>query len=57
MTTNAAPEDRLLGQTLAGKYRLTDVHAGGAFGTVFKAQQFFCRQFVRKNGAHGLSCF
>jgi serine/threonine protein kinase len=47
MTTDAAPEDRLLGQTLAGKYRLTDVHAAGAFGTVFKAQQFFCRQFVR----------
>jgi serine/threonine protein kinase len=46
-TTNDAPEDRLLGQTVADKYRLTDVHAAGAFGTVFRAQQFFCGQFVR----------
>jgi serine/threonine protein kinase len=40
-------EQRLLGQTLAGKYRLVEVQAAGAFGTVFRAQQFFCREFVR----------
>ena len=32
---------------LAGKYELTEVHAGGAFGTVFKAHQYFCKQFMR----------
>jgi serine/threonine protein kinase len=40
-------EQQLLGQTLAGKYRLLDVQASGAFGTVFRAHQFFCRQFMR----------
>jgi serine/threonine protein kinase len=40
-------EQRLLGQTLAGKYKLVEVQAAGAFGTVFQAQQFFCREFVR----------
>jgi serine/threonine-protein kinase len=40
-------EQRLLGQTLAGKYRLVEVQAAGAFGTVFKAEQYFCRQYVR----------
>jgi serine/threonine protein kinase len=40
-------EERLLGQTLAGRYRLDAVQAGGAFGTVFRARQFFCGQFVR----------
>ncbi len=40
-------EQRLLGLTLAGKYRLVEVQAGGVFGTVFRAQQFFCKQFVR----------
>jgi serine/threonine-protein kinase len=40
-------EERLLGQTLAGKYKLIAVQASGAFGTVFQAQQFFCRQFMR----------
>ncbi len=39
--------DRLLGQTLAGKYRLKDVQGSGAFGTVFGADQYFCRQFMR----------
>jgi serine/threonine-protein kinase len=40
-------EQRLLGQTLAGKYKLLDVQASGAFGTVFRAEQYFCRQLVR----------
>jgi serine/threonine-protein kinase len=40
-------EQRLLGQTLAGKYNLLDVQASGAFGTVFRAEQYFCRQLVR----------
>jgi serine/threonine protein kinase len=39
--------NRLLGQTLAGKYRLKDVQGSGAFGTVFGADQYFCRQFMR----------
>src|SRR5262245_13048613 len=40
-------EQRLLGQLLAGKYKLVEVQASGAFGTVFHAQQFFCSQFMR----------
>ncbi len=40
-------EQRLLGQTLAGKYKLLAVQAGGAFGTVFRGQQFFCRELMR----------
>jgi eukaryotic-like serine/threonine-protein kinase len=40
-------EQRLLGQTLAGKYKLVEVRAGGAFGAVFRAEQYFCGQFVR----------
>jgi eukaryotic-like serine/threonine-protein kinase len=40
-------EQRLLGQTLAGKYKLVEVQAGGAFGAVFRAEQYFFRQFVR----------
>jgi serine/threonine protein kinase len=40
-------EQRILGQMLAGKYRLLEVQASGAFGTVFRAQQFFCREFMR----------
>jgi serine/threonine-protein kinase len=40
-------EQRLLGQLLAGKYKLVEVQASGAFGTVFKAQQYFCRQLMR----------
>jgi serine/threonine-protein kinase len=40
-------EERLLGRTIAGKYRLVEVQASGAFGTVFKAEQYFCKQFVR----------
>ena len=40
-------EHRLIGQTLAGKYKLMEVRAGGAFGAVFRAEQSFCGQFVR----------
>jgi serine/threonine-protein kinase len=40
-------EERLIGQTLAGRYRVDAVQASGAFGTVFRARQFFCGQFVR----------
>ena len=40
-------EQSLLGQTLAGKYKLVEVQAGGAFGAVFRAEQYFCQQFVR----------
>jgi eukaryotic-like serine/threonine-protein kinase len=40
-------EQRLLGQTLAGKYKLVEVQAGGVFGTVFRAEHYFFRQFVR----------
>jgi serine/threonine-protein kinase len=44
---SAPLEDRLLDQVIADKYRLVEAHAGGAFGTVFKAHQFFCGHFVR----------
>ena len=37
----------LIGKTLAGRYEILEVHAGGAFGTVFKANQYFCKQFMR----------
>ena len=40
-------ESQLLGQTIAGRYRLNSVQASGAFGTVFHAHQFFCKQFMR----------
>jgi serine/threonine-protein kinase len=40
-------EQLVLGQMLAGRYRLLEVQASGAFGTVFRAQQFFCREFMR----------
>jgi serine/threonine-protein kinase len=40
-------EQRLCGQWLAGKYRLCEVQACGAFGTVFRAEQYFCRAFMR----------
>jgi eukaryotic-like serine/threonine-protein kinase len=35
-------EHRLVGQTLAGKYRLEEVISAGAFGTVFRGEQYFC---------------
>lgn len=47
MARTPSLEERLLGQTLAGKYRLDAVRAAGAFGTVFDARQFFCGHFVR----------
>jgi serine/threonine-protein kinase len=40
-------EQRLLGQTLAGRYKLVAVQAGGAFGTVFRAEQHFCGHLLR----------
>ncbi len=40
-------EQRLLSQVLAGKYRLLEVQASGAFGCVFRAEQHFCGQFMR----------
>jgi serine/threonine protein kinase len=40
-------EQRILGQVLAGRYRLLEVQASGAFGTVFRAHQLFCREFMR----------
>jgi serine/threonine protein kinase len=44
----AAPlDDRSLGRLIAGKYQLVEITASGAFGTVFKAHQHFCGQFVR----------
>jgi serine/threonine protein kinase len=47
MDPSASLESRLLGQTIAGRYRLNAVQASGAFGTVFHAHQFFCKQFMR----------
>jgi serine/threonine-protein kinase len=44
---NPFPEARLLGKTLAGKYRLVQARAAGAFGTVFLGHQYFCNHFVR----------
>jgi serine/threonine-protein kinase len=40
-------EQQLVGQTIAGKYRLLAVQASGAFGTVFRAEQYFCQQRMR----------
>jgi serine/threonine-protein kinase len=40
-------EQSLLGRTLDGKYKLLDVQASGAFGTVFRAEQYFCQKRVR----------
>ncbi len=47
MARTPSLEERLLGQTIAGRYRLDEVQASGAFGTVFRGRQFFCGQFVR----------
>jgi eukaryotic-like serine/threonine-protein kinase len=40
-------EQQLLGKMLVGKYELAAVQASGAFGTVFRANQYFCRQLMR----------
>jgi serine/threonine-protein kinase len=40
-------EQQLCGQWLAGKYRLLDVQAAGAFGTVFRGEQYFGRELMR----------
>jgi serine/threonine protein kinase len=37
----------LLGQTVAGRYRVQSVQAAGAFGTVFRAEQRFGREVIR----------
>src|SRR4051812_28019453 len=47
MTASPSFETRLVGRVLAGKYRLLRVQASGAFGTVFAAEQLFCRQVMR----------
>jgi serine/threonine-protein kinase len=47
MDPHSTFENRLLGRLIADKYRLVAVRASGAFGTVFKAEQVFCGQFVR----------
>jgi serine/threonine-protein kinase len=40
-------DNRLLGQVVAGKYRIVEAQARGAFGTVFLAHQVLCGHFVR----------
>ena len=40
-------EEQLVGQTLAGKYRLVNVQGAGYFSVVFVAHQHFCDHFVR----------
>ncbi|HVS39611.1 MAG TPA: serine/threonine-protein kinase [Gemmataceae bacterium] len=40
-------EHGLLGQMLAGKYKLVELQAGGCFGAVFRAEQYFCGHLVR----------
>ena len=47
MERTAPFEQLLLGQTLAGKYKLVEVEAAGAFGAVFRAEQSFFGRFVR----------
>src|SRR5262249_42105887 len=43
----AASEESLLGKIIADAYHLVEIRGRGAFGTVFKAHQYFCSQFVR----------
>jgi len=43
----ASLEERLRGRTIAGRYRIREAMASGAFGTVFRAEQYFCNQFMR----------
>jgi hypothetical protein len=40
-------EQALIGQTLAGKYRLVEVQGAGFYSVVFVAHQHFCNRFVR----------
>jgi hypothetical protein len=40
-------EDRLVGQTIAGRYRLVEARGGGCFGVVFRAEQRFCGHVMR----------
>ncbi len=47
MAPTLSLEQRLLGQVLAGKYKLLEVQASGFYGAVFRGEQYFCRQRVR----------
>ncbi len=47
MESTSFLEQRLLGQTLAGKYKLLEVQASGFYGVVFRGEQYFCRNRVR----------
>src|SRR5262249_15464582 len=40
-------EDAILGQVLNGRYRIREVRLRGVFGSVFLAEEFFGRAFVR----------
>src|SRR5262245_4382021 len=40
-------EQALIGQSLAGKYRLVEVQGAGFYSVVFVAHQHFCNRFVR----------
>ncbi|MFO0928977.1 MAG: serine/threonine-protein kinase [Gemmataceae bacterium] len=40
-------EEQLLGQTIAGKYRLTAIQGAGFYSVVFVAEQHFCGRLVR----------
>jgi eukaryotic-like serine/threonine-protein kinase len=40
-------EQGLIGQVLAGKYRLLEARGGGCFGVVFRAEQRFCGHYMR----------
>ena len=42
----------LVGQVLAGKYRLLEVQGRGCFGTVFRAEQVVERDVDRREGRH-----
>src|SRR5438105_679469 len=45
--SGVASEESLLGKVIADAYHLVEIRGRGAFGTVFKAHQYFCSQFVR----------
>ncbi|GEM_PF-1852379 len=47
MERSLSLEQRLLGQTIAGKYKLLEVQASGFYGAVFRGEQYFCRHKVR----------
>lgn len=48
MERTSSLEQRLLGRIIAGgKYKLLEVQASGFYGSVFRGEQYFCRQRVR----------